>query len=188
VVAVLKILAGRKKFVAMLSEFKIGRQAWLWFSLALLVLVADQLTKSWIVAQFSYGSSEAITSFFNLVRVHNYGAAFSFLNNEGGWQRWGFTFFAVLVSLVILVWITKLSAQQRLEGFALAFILGGALGNLYDRVTLGYVVDFLDFHWSGRHFPAFNIADSAISVGAVLILVEGFLKRPDGDPKSVNKD
>jgi len=152
---------------------------WLWLGLALLVLLADQLTKLWIVEQFSYGASETITGFFNLVRVHNYGAAFSFLDNQGGWQRWGFSVFAAIVSLVILLWITRLSPQQKLEGCALALILGGALGNLYDRVTLGYVVDFLDFHWSGKHFPAFNVADSGISVGAVLMLIEGFLKRSD---------
>jgi len=170
------------------NKFNIGRQTWLWFALALLVLVADQLTKSWIVAQFSYGSSEAITYFFNLVRVHNYGAAFSFLNNEGGWQRWGFGLFASVISVVILVWITRLTAQQKLEGCALALILGGALGNLYDRVTLGYVVDFLDFHWSGRHFPAFNIADSGISVGAVLILLDSFLRRAPNNQNTAEKD
>jgi signal peptidase II len=157
-------------------------------SIALLVFVADQLTKLWIVNHFVYGASEIVTPFFNLVRVHNFGAAFSFLNNEGGWQRWGFSVFAALVSLIILVWIARLSSQQKLEGVALALILGGALGNLYDRVTLGYVVDFLDFHWSGSHFPAFNIADSAICVGAVLILLEGFLKRPEDESMSKHKD
>ena len=156
-------------------------------SIAALVFFTDQLTKIWIVNQYLYGASEAITGFFNLVRVHNFGAAFSFLNNEGGWQRWGFSVFAAVVSLVILVWITRLSPQQKLEGCALALILGGALGNLYDRVTLGYVVDFLDFHWSGRHFPAFNIADSAISVGAVLILVESLLNRSANDRSNENK-
>jgi signal peptidase II len=157
-------------------------------SIALLVFVFDQLTKIWIVNHFIYGASEPVTSFFNLVRVHNFGAAFSFLNNEGGWQRWGFSVFAAFVSLVILIWITRLSPEQKLEGLALALILGGALGNLYDRIALGYVVDFLDFHWSGRHFPAFNIADSAITVGAVLILIEGFIRRPIEDSKSANKD
>lgn len=157
-------------------------------SIALLVFVFDQLTKIWVVNHFVYGASEAVTSFFNLVRVHNFGAAFSFLNNEGGWQRWGFSVFAALVSLVILIWIARLSPQQKLEGLALSLILGGALGNLYDRISLGYVVDFLDFHWSGRHFPAFNIADSSITVGAVLILIEGFIKRPIDDSKSANKD
>lgn len=170
------------------SKLSNSKQLWLLLSIAVVVFFADQLTKLWIVNQYIYGASEPVTSFFNLVRVHNFGAAFSFLNNEGGWQRWGFSIFAALVSLVILVWITRLSTQQKLEGLALALILGGALGNLYDRLTLGYVVDFLDFHWSGRHFPAFNIADSAISVGAVLILVEGFIKRPANDLDRKNKD
>ena len=170
------------------SKLSNSKQLWLLLSIAVVVFFADQLTKLWIVNQYIYGASEAVTSFFNLVRVHNFGAAFSFLNNEGGWQRWGFSIFAALVSLVILVWITRLSTQQKLEGLALALILGGALGNLYDRLTLGYVVDFLDFHWSGRHFPAFNIADSAISVGAVLILVEGFIKRPTENSDRKNKD
>ena len=154
-------------------------------SIAVVVFVFDQLTKLWIVNHFVYGASEVVTSFLNLVRVHNFGAAFSFLNNEGGWQRWGFTLFAAIVSLIILVWIARLSTQQKLEGVALALILGGALGNLYDRVTLGYVVDFLDFHWSGRHFPAFNIADSGICLGAFLLILEGILKRPS---KESDKD
>jgi signal peptidase II len=170
------------------SKLSTSKHIWLFLTIAVVVFLADQLTKLWIVNQYIYGASDAVTSFFNLVRVHNFGAAFSFLNNEGGWQRWGFSIFAALVSLVIFVWITRLSVQQKLEGLALALILGGALGNLYDRLTLGYVVDFLDFHWSGRHFPAFNIADSAICVGAGLILVEGFLKSPQGNPKSKNKD
>ncbi len=172
----------------MLRGFKLSRQLCVWLALALAVLVADQLTKNWIVAQFSYGASETISSFFNLVRVHNYGAAFSFLNNEGGWQRWGFSIFAMLVSVFILVWLAKLSPQQKLEGCALALILGGALGNLYDRVALGYVVDFLDFHWSGKHFPAFNIADAGISLGAVLILLDAFLKRSPHEQEMVEKD
>ena len=165
-----------------------SKHIWLLLGIALAVFVADQLTKLWIVNHYQYGASEAVTSFFNLVRVHNFGAAFSFLNNEGGWQRWGFSIFAALVSLVILVWITRLSSQQKLEGLALALILGGALGNLYDRVTLGYVVDFLDFHWSNRHFPAFNIADSAISIGAVFILIDSFFKRPETVSKRAQKD
>jgi signal peptidase II len=148
----------------------------IWLGLAILVLVADQLTKLWITAQYSYGVSQAVTGFFNLVHVHNYGAAFSFLNNEGGWQRWGFSVFATVVSLVIILWLGRLTPEQKLEGYGLALILGGALGNLYDRLTLGYVVDFLDFHWSGWHFPAFNLADSAITLGAILIILDGILR------------
>ncbi|MGB2102605.1 MAG: signal peptidase II [Porticoccaceae bacterium] len=170
------------------SKFSESKHIWLLLSIAAIVFIADQITKLWIVNQYIYGASVAITDFFNLVRVHNFGAAFSFLNNEGGWQRWGFSVFAALVSLIIVLWITRLSPRQKLEGLALALILGGALGNLYDRLTLGYVVDFLDFHWSGKHFPAFNIADSAISVGAVLILVEGFIRRPNPESKGQKKD
>ena len=161
----------------MLNQFfKNKRQTLIWLGLAVLVLVADQVTKLWIVEQYSLGMSDKINEFFNLVHVHNYGAAFSFLNNEGGWQRWGFSVFAAVVSLIIIVWIVRLSPQQKREGYALAFILGGALGNLYDRVSLGYVIDFLDFHWSGWHFPAFNIADSAITLGAILIILDGILR------------
>ncbi|MCS5588291.1 MAG: signal peptidase II [Porticoccaceae bacterium] len=160
---------------------KVSAQTWLWLGVALAVLLVDQLTKLWIMEQFNYGASEALTGFFNLVHVHNYGAAFSFLNSEGGWQRWAFSFFALAVSVVIVVWIGRLSPQKKLEGCALALILGGALGNLYDRVTLGYVVDFLDFHWSAVHFPAFNIADTGISVGALLMILDGFLNNSPSD-------
>lgn len=161
----------------MLNQFfKSKRQTLFWLGLAVVVLVVDQVTKQWIVEQYSLGMSDRITGFFNLVHVHNYGAAFSFLNNEGGWQRWGFSVFAAVISLIIIVWIVRLSPQQRLEGCALALILGGALGNLYDRVALGYVIDFLDFHWSGWHFPAFNVADSGITLGAILIILDSFLR------------
>lgn len=161
----------------MLNQFfKSKPQTLLWLGLAVVVLVVDQVTKQWIVEQYSLGMSDRITGFFNLVHVHNYGAAFSFLNNEGGWQRWGFSVFAAVISLIIIVWIVRLSPQQRLEGCALALILGGALGNLYDRVALGYVIDFLDFHWSGWHFPAFNVADSGITLGAILIILDSFLR------------
>ena len=161
----------------MLNQFfKNKRQTLFWLGLAVVVLVVDQVSKQWIVEQYSLGMSDRITGFFNLVHVHNYGAAFSFLNNEGGWQRWGFSVFAAVISLIIIVWIVRLSPQQRLEGCALALILGGALGNLYDRVALGYVIDFLDFHWSGWHFPAFNVADSGITLGAILIILDSFLR------------
>ena len=131
------------------------------------------------VALPTYGEGEFITSFFNLVRAHNYGAAFSFLSDAGGWQRWAFSLLAAVISVVIALWIARLPVQRKLEGLALALILGGALGNLYDRLTLGYVVDFLDFHWSASHLPAFNIADSGISVGAVLLILDGFINKPD---------
>ncbi|MEJ6773598.1 MAG: signal peptidase II [Porticoccaceae bacterium] len=146
-----------------------------WYGIALAVLIADQLTKTWIVGAYSYGDSTLVTGFFNLVRAHNYGAAFSFLSDAGGWQRYGFSILAAGVSAVIAVWLARQPAERWFESLALALILGGALGNLYDRVTLGYVVDFLDFHWSGHHFPAFNVADSGISVGAVMLIIDGFI-------------
>jgi len=158
-------------------QFSLGSMGWLWFAIAAMVLLTDQLTKLWIVENYTYGAGDSITAFFNLVHVRNYGAAFSFLDNEGGWQRWGFSFFAAVISVVLVVWIARLSPQQKLEGLALGLILGGALGNLYDRVTLGFVVDFLDFHWSGWHFPAFNVADSGITLGAILILADAVLNR-----------
>ena len=151
----------------------------LWFAIAATVLLSDQYSKLWIMERYAYGEGEFITSFFNLVRAHNSGAAFSFLSDAGGWQRWAFSLLAAVISVVIALWIARLPVQRKLEGLALALILGGALGNLYDRLTLGYVVDFLDFHWSASHFPAFNIADSGISVGAVLLILDGFINKPD---------
>lgn len=143
-----------------------------WFAIAATVLLLDQLTKLWIMGDFVLGDSRYISSFFNLVRAHNEGAAFSFLSDAGGWQRWFFTFLSSVISVVIVVWLTRLPRQKIIEAIALSLILGGALGNLYDRVTLGYVVDFLDFHWAGWHFAAFNVADMAISVGAGLIIID----------------
>ena len=124
---------------------------------------------------FFYGESQAISSFFNVVRVHNEGAAFSFLSDAGGWQRWALSTLAILVSVMIIIWISRLNREKWLEGLSLSMILGGALGNLWDRLMFGYVVDFLDFHWMSWHFPAFNVADSAISLGAVILILDSFL-------------
>jgi signal peptidase II len=156
----------------------VHNQIWLFLVLALAVLFADQLTKLWIIEKLFYGESRSITGFFNLVHVYNYGAAFSFLDNPGGWQRWGLSLLALIIIVMITIWMTKLSQERRLEGLALALILGGALGNLYDRLTLGYVVDFLDFHWLGVHFPAFNVADSAITIGAIVLLWDSLANKP----------
>lgn len=147
-----------------------------WLGLAALVIILDQLSKLWISSHFSYGEGLRVTGFFNLVLAHNTGAAFSFLNDAGGWQRWLFS----VIAIVAAVWIVRLLRQhaaQTLFCFALALILGGALGNLIDRVAYGYVVDFLDFYWGLSHFPAFNVADSAISVGAALLLLDSFVKK-----------
>ena len=153
----------------------------LWFAIAASVLLLDQYSKLWIVERFAYGDVQVLSGFFNLVRVHNYGAAFSFLSDAGGWQRWAFSLLAAVISAVIVVWIARLPVQKKLEALALALILGGALGNLYDRLTLGYVVDFLDFHWSGRHFPAFNVADAGISVGAAMLILDTLINGSDAN-------
>ncbi len=150
----------------------------LWLGLALVVLLADQFTKVLIVGSFQLGDSQTLTSFFNLVRVHNSGAAFSFLASAGGWQRWFFTGIGVIAT-VFIVYLLRSHASQTLFCFALALVLGGAVGNVIDRLLYGHVIDFLDFHWDWLaplffegHFPAFNIADSAISVGTVCLIVD----------------
>lgn len=146
-----------------------------WLSLALVLLIIDQLTKVLILDAYQLGEGTYITSFFNIVRVHNLGAAFSFLANESGWQRWFFTGIGVAATLFIL-WLIRAHAAQKLFSFALACIMGGALGNVIDRVLYGYVVDFLDFHYGNWHFPAFNIADSAITVGAACLILDELLR------------
>ena len=144
---------------------------WPWLLLAAAVFVADQWTKQWILDHYQHGDATVITSFFNIVRAHNPGAAFSFLAGASGWQRWFFTVIGVGAA-VFIVWLLRAHAGQRLFSFALTLILGGAIGNVVDRLQHGYVVDFLDFHWAGWHFPAFNIADSGITVGAVLLILD----------------
>ena len=146
-----------------------------WLALALLIVIADQFTKVLVLGSFTLGEGKVVTEFFNLVRVHNAGAAFSFLAGASGWQRWFFTGLG-LVAAAVIVWMLKQHAGQRLFGFAMACILGGAIGNVIDRVLYGYVVDFLDFHWAGMHFPAFNVADSAITIGAIGLLLDELLR------------
>ena len=154
----------------------------LWLGIALVVLLADQFTKLLIVGSFQLGDSQTITSFFNLVRVHNSGAAFSMLSTASGWQRWFFTGIGVVATGFIL-YMLRSHPSQKLFCFALALVLGGAVGNVIDRIAYGHVVDFLDFHWDWLspvfyegHFPAFNIADSAISVGAVCLILDELLR------------
>ena len=144
---------------------------WPWLALALVIFIADQWTKTLILGHYRLGDYTPVTGFFNIVRAHNTGAAFSFLAGASGWQRWFFTVIGVGAAIFI-VWMLRTHPGQRLFAFALACILGGALGNVIDRLMHGYVVDFLDFHWAGRHFPAFNLADSAITLGAVCLIVD----------------
>ena len=148
---------------------------WPWLGWALLILVADQVTKMLILGSYHLGDATPITPFFNIVRAHNTGAAFSFLAQAGGWQRWLFTGFGLLAALFIL-WQLHAHPGQKLFSFALASILGGAVGNVIDRMVHGYVVDFLDFYWASSHFPAFNIADAGISVGATLLILDELLR------------
>jgi signal peptidase II len=150
----------------------------LWLGLAAVVILLDQFTKVLIVGNFNYGDSHTVTSFFNLVRVHNTGAAFSFLAGAAGWQRWFFVGLGVLASAVI-VWMLNKHPGQRLFCFAVAMILGGAIGNVIDRLWHGYVVDFLQVHWDflspmfpGGYFPSFNLADAAITLGAFCLVLD----------------
>jgi signal peptidase II len=147
----------------------------LWLGIALLVLLIDQFTKVLVLGAFQLGDSTPVTSFFNLVRVHNHGAAFSFLAAAGGWQRWFFTGIGVVAALFML-WMLRSHAGQTLFCLAISLILGGAVGNVIDRLLHGYVVDFLDFFWGHWHFPAFNMADSAITLGAGLLILDEILR------------
>ena len=158
------------------SNFSKSSSAMLpWLGLALLIFLADQFTKVLILGYYKLGDATYVTSFFNVVRVHNSGAAFSFLANAGGWQRWFFTGIGI-VAAIFIVWMLKSHPGQKLFSFALACILGGAIGNLVDRSLHGYVVDFLDFHAAGWHFPAFNVADSGITIGAVCLILDEILR------------
>ena len=147
-----------------------------WLLLSLVVIVLDQFTKFWIAGTFHYGESLPLLSFFNLVHAHNTGAAFSFLAGEAGWQRFFFIGIALAAS-VLIVYLLRKHAAERWFCLALSLILGGALGNLIDRVRFGYVIDFLDFYYAGWHFPAFNVADSAITVGAALLILDSLRKK-----------
>ncbi len=147
---------------------------WLWLSA--LVVVLDQISKLWINDRFVYGEVFTVFSVFDLVHWHNEGAAFSFLADFGGAQRWLFTGIALAASGWI-VWLLSKHAEQKLFAFALSLILGGALGNLIDRMAYGYVIDFLLFHWNEHTFPAFNLADSAITCGAGLLIWDSFTEK-----------
>jgi signal peptidase II len=146
-----------------------------WLGLSAIVIVLDQLTKSWVTSAFQLGDSLTVTSFFNLVLAYNTGAAFSFLADAGGWQRVFFIAIAVIASVVI-VYLLRKPQNHRLTNMALALILGGAIGNVIDRVRLGHVVDFIQVHAGGYYWPAFNVADSAITIGAVLLIWVSFRK------------
>jgi len=147
-----------------------------WIATAIVIFLADQFTKVMIIGNFQLGDSQPVVQgWFNLVRAHNTGAAFSFMASADGWQRWLFTGIG-LVAAILIIFLLKSNATQKLFAFALTFILGGAIGNVFDRIMYGYVIDFLDFYWSGIHFPAFNLADSAITLGAICLFVDEMLR------------
>ena len=155
-----------------------GASLALWLALATLVVVLDQFFKQLILANYQFGDATQVTGFFNIVRTHNTGAAFSFLAGAAGWQRWFFTALALTAS-VFIVWLLRSHPGQKLFAFSLSMVLGGAIGNVIDRLMHGYVVDFLDFHWDflspvfhRGHFPAFNVADAAITAGAIGLILD----------------
>lgn len=154
----------------------------LWITL--IVLIADQWTKTAIVDSMQLYQSIQITGFFNFTYVHNYGAAFSFLHDASGWQRWFFAAIAIVVSGLILYWLKQTSRGQLRLPIAFTLILGGAIGNVYDRLVHGYVIDFLDFYYQQWHWPAFNIADSAIFLGAALLIIDMLLSDENSSDSS----
>lgn len=153
----------------------------LWVIFAAVIVLVDQITKVWADASLVYGQPNPVLPVLDITLHYNPGAAFSFLSDAGGWQRWFFTVISAAVSVYLLVWLMKLSRQQWLLSMALTLVLGGALGNLWDRVRLGHVIDFISVHWGNAYFPTFNIADAAISVGAVLLIIDTFIHSDAGD-------
>ena len=154
------------------------RRAWPWFAVAAAVVILDQASKALVLGLLQHGEARALARFFNLVLVTNTGAAFSLFASASGWQT-PFFIAVALIAAGVVGWMIVRDPGKRLLCAGLALILGGALGNLWDRLALGHVVDFLDFHAYGRHWPAFNVADSAITVGAAILILESFMHRDD---------
>jgi len=157
---------------------------WLWLGISVVVIWLDWQSKQLATASLELYRPQEIFSWLNITLAHNYGAAFSFLSDAGGWQRWFFIVLTAVVSLVLLVWLLRLPRCEWRTGLSLGLIIGGAIGNLVDRVQLGYVVDFIDVYYRGWHFPAFNVADSAITVGVALLLLDGILQSLKKDDSS----
>ncbi len=162
------------------GSFSVSASRWLWLSA--LVIMLDQASKLWVVANFDLYDSRYICEYFNLTRLHNTGAAFSFLAGASGWQRWFFIFLGIGVSVFIMAWLRTLPRKgQAWLSAGLALILGGALGNVIDRAVYGHVVDFLHFHYGDAYFPAFNVADSAITAGAICLIIDALINAFKGD-------
>jgi signal peptidase II len=152
-----------------------GRAA-VWLLLSALIVLADQVTKSYITSHYGEFEFTTVLPILDITRMHNVGAAFSFLATASGWQRWLFISLAVIVSIGIVVWLYRMPRSHGLLACGLALVLGGAIGNVIDRIRLGAVVDFIHFHWDRAYFPAFNIADSAITVGAACLILDALLE------------
>jgi signal peptidase II len=161
-----------------MPEIKNSLRNWIW--IPLLVIACDQATKLLAESLLEYRQPLSLIPMFNLTLVYNPGAAFSFLSDAGGWQRWFFMLLSSGVSVVLIIWLQKLNTSQKLQTISIALILGGAIGNLIDRSIYGHVIDFIDVYYATHHWPAFNIADSAISIGAVLLIYDSFRHRHDG--------
>jgi signal peptidase II len=155
----------------MTTESKHERAGAMWLLLSLAIVIADQLTKALATAELVLHQPVPVFSFFNWTLAHNYGVAFSIFNDGPGWQRYGLSAFALLVSTVFTVWLLRLPRHERWSAAGLALVVGGAIGNVIDRLRLGYVVDFIEVYWNTWHWPAFNIADSAICVGAAVLVI-----------------
>lgn len=162
-----------------LSDLNKSQLKWLW--LAFIAIVLDFVTKQMAESLLNYAQPVYVLPVFDLTLLYNKGAAFSFLANEGGWQRWFFTAIAVGVSAVLTVWLMKLKPSEKFLSVALALVIGGALGNLYDRLVYGHVIDFIHVHWDKHYFPAFNIADSAITLGAAMLMYESIFMQSKKD-------
>jgi signal peptidase II len=150
-----------------------NKQAFAWLLMSLVIVVLDLWTKGLATDSLTLYRPVELTSWLNMTLAHNYGAAFSFLSDAGGWQRWLFTGLALVVTLVLIVWLLRLSAKEKVTAASLGLIIGGAVGNLIDRIMHGYVVDFIDVYYRDWHWPAFNLADSAITGGVILLLIDG---------------
>jgi len=163
-----------------MPEAKTGMLKWLWLSL--FVIVFDQITKTMADTMLTLYAPKPVMPFFNLTLMYNQGAAFSFLSDAGGWQKWFFTLLAISVSAGIIYWLKKLPATEKEQAIALSLVLGGAIGNLIDRLIHGYVIDFLDVYYEQLHWPAFNIADSAITLGAAILIAHALFQGKKSPP------
>lgn len=160
--------------------------AFIWLLMSTVIIALDWWTKGMATESLTLYRPVEINSWLNMTLAHNYGAAFSFLSDAGGWQRWFFSVLASVVTVVLIVWLLRLPKDEQVTGAALGLIIGGAVGNLIDRIKLGYVVDFIDVYYKTSHWPAFNLADSAITGGVILLLIDGLLLSRRGKQVEVN--